>query len=366
MTAAAPAHSSGRLHANDEAAALEDLHRMGCTDGLPVVIPTPARVERMVLALGDDADLSLGAMGPSLGACTIEKLATAAVMAGCLPDYAPVVRAAALAILDPVFDLTEVQSTTHSIAPLFIVNGPARLLCGPIASGTGALGPGHRANASIGRALRLAMINIGGGRPGISDMALLGHPGKFSFCLAEAEEASPFLPLHTTRGFEAEQSAVTVIGTDAPHSVVLEDIGDPTSGERLLRSLAATLASIGNNNALMGAVGGSTGQVAVVLNPEHTDTLHRQGYTRESVAAGIVEHAVVSSTDLRNAMGPAHRIEPDTEFPCFRSPDDILVLVAGGGGMYSVVLPSWCGGPHVNRAVSKEIVLDAACDVPGA
>jgi hypothetical protein len=366
MNAAAQAHRPARLRAEDEAAALEDLHRMGCTDGLPVVIPTPARVERMVLALGDDADLSLGAMGPNLGACTVEKLATAAVMAGCLPDYAPVVRAAALAILDPVFDLTEVQSTTHSIAPLFIVNGPARELCGPIASGTGALGPGHRANASIGRALRLAMINIGGGRPGISDMALLGHPGKFSFCMAEAEEASPFPPLHTTRGFEAEQSVVTVIGTESPHSVVIENFGDPTSGERLLRSLASTLARIGNNNSLMGASTGSTGQVAVVLNPEHADTLHRQGYTRESVAAGIVEHAIVSRAQLRNAMGPAHRIEPGSEFPCFQSPDDLLIVVAGGGGMYSAVLPSWGGGPHANRAVSKEIVLDAACDVPNA
>jgi hypothetical protein len=367
MSVAAAAPGSGRLHAPDEAAALEELHRLGCTDGLPVVIPTPARVERMVLALGDEADLSLGAMGPKLGACTIEKLAAAAVMAGCLPEYAPVVRAAALAILDPVFDLTEVQATTHSIAPLFIVNGPARELCGSIASGTGALGPGHRANASIGRALRLAMINIGGGRPGISDMALLGHPGKFSFCLAEAEEASPFPPLHTTRGFEAEQSVVTVIGTDAPHSVCVEtDADDPTSGERLLRSFAGALAGSGTNNALSAGAEGIHGQVVVILNPEHADLLHRQGYTRESIAAGIQERAVVSGALLNDATSTPLALADDREYRCFRSPDDILVVVAGGGGMYSAVLPSWCGGPHRNRAVSKEIVLGASCDVPGA
>jgi len=364
MSIAAPAQVFGRLHAPDEAAALEELHRMGCTDGLPVVIPTPERVERMVLALGADADLSLGAMGPKLGACTVEKLAVAAVMAGCLPDYAPVVRAAALAILDPVFDLTEVQATTHPIAPLFIVNGPARELCGPIASGTGALGPGHRANASIGRALRLAMINIGGGQPGLSDMALLGHPGKFSFCLAEAEEASPFPPLHTTRGFEAGQSAVTVLGTDAPRTVKgFLDVDDPTAGARLLKLLAGALTGSGTNNA-RAAGGGLNGQVAVILNPEHADLLHRQGYTRESIAAGIQERAVVSGARLNDEARTSPGFDPDETYPCFGSPDDILVVVAGGGGVYSVALPTWCGGPHMNHAVSKEILLGQACEIP--
>ena len=165
------------LNASDEAEALEDLHRRGLTDGLPVIIPTPARVTRMVLASGFDADMVLGTMGPGHGIATIEKVAVAAVMSGCLPDYMPVVLAAVKAVIDPIFDLTEMQATTHCTAPLIIVNGPARHTCGPISSGYGALGPGHRANASIGRALRLAMINIGGGRPGTSDMALLGHPG---------------------------------------------------------------------------------------------------------------------------------------------------------------------------------------------
>ena len=138
-----------------------------------------------------------GVMGPMLGTATVEKVAVAAVMAGCLSDYMPVVIAAVKAVIDPVFDLTEMQATTHCTAPLIIVNGPARHNCGPISSSYGALGPGHRANASIGRALRLAMINIGGGRPGESDMALLGHPGKFTYCLAENEELSPLPPLHS-------------------------------------------------------------------------------------------------------------------------------------------------------------------------
>lgn len=152
------------LTAADEAAALEDLHARGFTDGLPVIIPTPARVSRMVLASGLESDMVLGTMGPGHGIATIEKVAVAAVMAGCLPDYMPVVLAAVKAVIDPVFDLTEMQATTHCTAPLIIVNGPARHNCGPISSSYGALGPGHRANASIGRALRLTMINIEIGR----------------------------------------------------------------------------------------------------------------------------------------------------------------------------------------------------------
>ena len=208
------------LSSADEAQALEDLHQRGCTDGLPVVIPTDDRVARMVLASGQAGDMVLGTMGPGHGVASIEKIAVAAVMAGCLPDYMPVVVAAVKAVIEPAFDLTEMQATTHCTAPLVIVNGPARHNCGPIVSGTGALGPGHRANASIGRALRLTMINIGKARPGSSDMALLGHPGKFTYCLAEDEEGSPFPPLHVSLGFAAEDSVVTVVGAEAPHSVL--------------------------------------------------------------------------------------------------------------------------------------------------
>ncbi len=350
------------LKAPDEASALEELHRMGCTDGLPVVIPTPDRVARMVLATCLDGDLSLGAMGPALGACTVEKLAIAAVMAGCTPDHMPVVLAAARAVMNPAFDLTEMQATTHCTAPLLLVNGPARKECGPIASGFGALGPGHRANASIGRALRLAMINIGGGRPGRSDMALLGHPGKFTFCLAEAEEESPFEPLHAALGFAADSSVVTVIGAESPHSVIaVTDADDPRSADRLLSSLAGAFANAATNNAALGG-----GAAVVVLNPDHANALAVAGHTRRSIARAIYERAAnprvaLSQTGvagiLRGAGDPVR---------CFATPDDVLVMVAGGGGLYSVVMPSWCAGPHRNRAVSQLIAVGQACDLPGA
>lgn len=341
------------LTAADEAEALEQLHTMGCTDGLPVVIPTAERVARMVLAMGYDADLELGTMGPNVGSCTVEKLAAAAVMAGCLPDYAPVVLAAAQAVMDPIFDLTEVQATTHSISPLIIVNGPARQWCGGIHGGFGALGPGYRANASIGRALRLAMINIGGGRSGTSDMALLGHPGKFTMCLAEDEENSPLAPMHTSLGFAEDQSAVTVLGVDAPHSVIFSaDADNPDSPEILLSSLAAGFASVTTNNSAL-----RNGQAALCLNPDHAAVLAAAGHDRTSIQERIVELAIAGPSSMRKNTG-------DKELRCFREPQDLLVFVAGGGGLYSAVFPSWCAGPHSNRAVTTEIQVGQACAIP--
>jgi hypothetical protein len=339
---------SSLLEARDEAAALEWLHEQRCTDGLPVVIPTPERVERMVLASGLDADISLGAVGPNLGEATVEKVAVNAVMAGCLPDHFPVVVAAIRAVCDPVLDMTEVQSTTHNVAPLVIVSGPARAACG-VSGGWGALGYGHRANASIGRAVRLCLVNLGGGWPGVSDMALLGHPGKFTYCLAEDEEVSPFPPL-------VDHSAVTVVCVEAPHSVIGSlDVDDPTSSERMLATLGATIASSGTNNAHSGA-----GAVVVVLNPDHASVLARQGHDRESIKAGIVRHAV--NRHLAEVAPPGRRVDP--EAAALRSPDQIVLLVAGGNGLYSSVMPSWGGGTHRNTWITHPIDLDQACMLP--
>ncbi len=348
------------LEAVDEAAALEQLHELGCTDGLPVVIPTQDRVGRMVLASGYDADLLLGDMGPALGACTVGHVAACAVMAGCLPDHMPIVVAAVRAVLDPAFDCTEMQATTHAIAPLVIVNGPAAGWCG-LHGGFGALGPGHRANASIGRALRLTMINVGGGRSGTSDMALLGHAGKFTMCLAEDEAASPFEPLHVARGFRSEQSVVTVIGTDAPASVMgVLDADDPTSTDRLLTSLACGFSSVTTNNAAL-----RYGQAALALNPDHVAALAAAGHSRRSIQQAVVERAVVPGSVLAASAATMGSLDPDREYACFREPEDLLVFVAGGGGLYSAAFASWCAGPHRNRAVSVEVEVGQACAIPG-
>lgn len=347
------------LSAVDEETALEDLHARGCTDGLPVVIPTAERVRRMVLASGQEADMVLGTMGPGHGTATMEKVAIAAVMAGCLPDYMPVVVAAVKAVIDPVFDLTEMQATTHCTAPLIIVNGPARHSCGPVASGYGALGPGHRANASIGRALRMAMINIGKGRPGSSDMALLGHPGKFTFCLAEDEENSPFPPLHVDLGYQVDDSVVTVIGAEAPHSVIYSgDADNPEHYKTLLDLLAIGLANPATNNAVL-----TSGTATVVLNPEHADVLHAAGLTRQDIAQEIYQRSFMEAEEVaRLAAGFAG--EKPRKRQAFRGPEQILILMSGGSGLYSMVMPSWCAGTHVNSASSIKIESDFFCEIP--
>ena len=352
------------LSAADEAEALEMLHRLRCTDGLPAIIPTEKRVAAMILASGLERELSLGEMGPAKGVATVEKVAVAAVMAGCRPEHMPVVVAAVRAVLDPRFDLTEMQATTHCTAPLILVNGPARHDQGPIASGFGALGPGHRANASIGRALRLAMINIGGGRPGEADMALLGHPGKFTYCLAEDEEASPFPPLHVDLGFAPGDSVVTVIGAEAPHSVLFSGAGDdPERHLRLLEVLAAALANIATNNAVLAG-----GAAVVVLNPEHAELLAAAGLGRQDIAKRLRELCIQPLADLRR-YAPAFAPRQDSAGGkaarhCFAAPEDIIIVTAGGNGLYSMVMPSWCAGPHRNRAVSTPVETGQFCEIP--
>ncbi len=348
------------LTASDEEAALEMLHDLDCTDGLPVVVPTPARVERLVLATGLEADMVLGEMGPMMGIATVQKVGAAAVMAGCKPDYMPLVIAAVKAAIDPRFDLGQLQATTHCTAPLIIVNGPARYDCGPVASGYGALGSGHRANASIGRALRLCMINIGGGRPGISDMALHGHPGKFTYCLAEAEEESPFPPLHTSLGFETSDGVVTLLGCEAPHSVLYSDnADDPEDAEKLLYVLSVGLANIATNNAIF-----TSGTALVVLGPKHADVLGRANLSREAVQQRLWEltHLPTANHDRYGGQFGS-RFSGET-YPAFTQPENILVMVAGGSGLYSMVMPNWGGADHANSAVSVKVENNFFCEVP--
>jgi hypothetical protein len=348
------------LIAVDEADALEQLHRMGCTDGLPVVIPTPERVARCVLATGADPTLSLGVMGPLGAATTIERVATNAVMAGCDPDHMPIVIAVLRALLRPEYDLSEAQSTTHCTAPLIIISGPLVEVWG-IAGGFGALGPGHRANASIGRAVRLCLTNIGGAKPGVSDMALLGQPGKFTMCIAENTAESPWEPCSVAAGFDPFDSVVTVIGVEGPHSVVfVDDADDPDSAIRLLRVLARAIANPGSNNAFM-----RTGSVAVAINPDHAAVLARAGLGRADVQRELHRLATNTRRDLRE-LNPAFAGtgDADDELHALPSPDHVLVLVAGGGGLYSTVFPSWSAGAHLNPILHELIDADQACEVP--
>src|SRR5678815_4073626 len=220
----------------------EDVYAEFCRrewcDGLPFVSPTPERVRAMLAGARTKPAESLGVMPPLWRDCPLEKLAVNAVMAGCEPAYFPVVVGAVQCMLDPAFNLYGVQATTHPVAPLVVVSGPYARTIG-MHAGSGCFGPGFRPNATIGRAIRLVLMNVGGGWPGRHDMATQGSPAKFSFAIAEAETASPWAPLHVSRGFAAEQSVVTMFGGEAPHNVN-DHVGTTAAG--ILNNVADTAA----------------------------------------------------------------------------------------------------------------------------
>lgn len=353
------------LTAASEELAAEALYAAGRSDGLPVVVPTQARVAAMLsCAAGLEPDMALGDLAPSGGRLTVEKAAVNAVMAGCAPEMFPLVIAACEALVDPLFDAGPMQNTTHPVTPLIIVNGPARALYN-VNSGIGALGPGARANATLGRAIRLIMINVGGGRPGVGDMASLGSPAKFTCCLAEAEEASPFEPLHVSRGFRPEDSVVTLLGVEGPHSVIFSFDDAHSSGDQLLKVIGAALANPGSNNIYQGK-----GMVAVVLNPLHARLLAEdQGWTREEVQARLYGYAAMAREELRSLAGA--RADSGTQagdtLRVVQKPTDFLIMVGGDeGGAYSACFPTWGVGEHGNIAVSRKVRTDAFCEIPAS
>jgi hypothetical protein len=314
-------------------------------DGLPIVPPTEERVGAM---LGDrDPERSLGAMPPLWRQATLEKLAVNAVMAGCTPEYFALVIAAVEAMLEPSFNLYGVQATTHPVAPLLIVNGPYGRRIG-LHAGSGCFGPGFRANATIGRAIRLILMNVGGAWPGRYDMATQGSPAKFSYCIAENEEASPWEPLRAG-------DVVTVYGGEPPHNVN-DHVSTTASG--ILTTVADTAVSLGSN------VGWyfSQSQLLVVLGPEHARTIADDGFGRADVQRFLFEHARLPLGTLRlGGMWGMHdwprwmnaTTDPGALMPQVPSPEDIFVIVAGGSGKHSVVIPNCTFSRAVFRAIAE-------------
>ena len=313
------------------------------SDGLPVIAPTEERVDEMLG--GQDGARSLGSMPPLWRQATLEKLAVNAVMAGCEPRYFPVVVAAVEAMLDPDFNLYGVQATTHSVAPLLMVHGPLAAELG-VHGGSGCFGPGFRANATIGRAIRLILLNVGGAWPGRYDMATQGSPAKYSYCIREHVEASPWPALH-------EDNGVTVYGGEPPHNVN-DHVSTGAAG--ILHTVADTAVSLGSN------VGWyfSQSQLLVVLGPEHAKTIANDGFTRADVQRFLFEHARLPLRTLKlgGMWGiqdwPAWMMavrDDEALMPQVPSPDDIFVVVAGGPGKHSAVVPNCC----FSRAVTRRI-----------
>ena len=324
------------------------------TDGLPVVPPTEGRVLRMLAGTRRGPEETVAWIPPRRGRATVERIAINAVMAGCRPEYMPVLMAAVEALADPAFNLNGVQVTTHVTGPLLIVNGPVvREL--DINSGPNVFGPGWRANATIGRAVRLILLNIGGAKPGVLDRSTLGHPGKYTYCIAENEAVSPWEPFHVSRGCRTDESAVTVFAAEAPHSVT-NHVSPDARG--VLTSIADSLATLGSNNMYV------MGEAGVVIGPEHAATMKKDGLSRRDVQEFLFQRARRRLADLtfhgaygkiynRNWPAWVDRENPNEMVPAVERPEDFLVLVAGGqAGRFSAVIPGWA---HWSRAVTRPI-----------
>lgn len=342
----------------DIEAVYEQFYDAEMTDGLPIVPPSRERVDRMIAATDRDPNAVLGTVPPKYGVATIENIAINAVMAGCKPAYLPVLTAAVEAMLEDEFNLYGINTTTHPAAPLIVVNGPIVNEIN-LNYGYNVFGQGWRANATIGRALRLVLLNVGGGTPGKMDRATHGHPGKYSFCIAENERKTPWDPLHVSRGYNEDESTVTVFGTEGPHEV--NDHVSRDSGG-VLSVMADVLATIGNNNAI-----GSRGELVCVFGPEHAETVATDGYTREDVQWFLYDYARTRLGKIRrngpdglydwdaiDVWGKRHRMrDPDAAVPLVERPEDVTILVAGGAGKHSMVLHSFGETASVTKSIGE-------------
>ena len=326
----------------------EFMFDQGFTDGLPVVAPSPERVLRMLRATKRDAQEVVAIVPPNMAEATIEKIAINAVLAGCKPAYLPVVVAAVEAVCTEQFNAHGVMATTMGASPAVIVNGPIRDRIG-MNSGLGALGQGNRANATIGRAVRLVLRNVGGATPGGTERSMLGSSAKFTFAFAEREEHGPWKPFHVEHGYEAAESVVSVFPA-SPGPLVCVDQTSRTA-EALAGSLAMSLQAISHPRS-------RSGEVLMVICPEHVDTIARDGWTRTDLQQRLwdLTHRPVRELliDERAGAGiPPESFGPDGPsaeqleelIPKFASPDNIHIVVAGSGaGKFTSIFPGWASG----------------------
>lgn len=336
------------------AAAIEECFARGWSDGLPVVPPTAKGLAAMLAAAGRDPDEVLGAVPPGRGILTVRELALQALLAGCEPAAMPLLLAIVTAVLDERFNLHGVATSTAGAAPLLIVNGPIRRTLG-LNAGPSLFGPGWRANATIGRTVRLLTRNVGGALPGELDQAALAHPGRYAYCIAENEETSPWQSLHVDRGFRVEQSVVTAFAAWAPHQV---ENNPASTAEEVLWTMADTMVGLGTTNIT------GQGEMVVLLSPEHAATVAGDGWSKADVRAFLWREARRPLMDLRRVgrLSGAERLlaqlpgaEVDDLFeaessslpddalvPVTRSPGGLLIMVAGGAvGKSSACIPSW-------------------------
>jgi hypothetical protein len=327
----------------------ESMYSRGWSDGLPVVPPTPERVLAMLAGTTRRPDEVVAVVPPDLVECSVEKVAINAVMAGCRPEYLPVVLAAVEAACTEEFNAHGLLATTYFSGPLLIVNGPITTAIG-MNSGINALGQGNRANSTIGRALQLVIRNVGGGLPGGVDRATLGNPGKVGWCFAEDEAGSPWEPLSVERGVPAGRSSVTLFAAEGPRAIVDQKSREP---ESLARSLAAALRSVGHPKLVLGF------DAIVVVSPEHARVFREAGWTKARVLERLHELLTGPADELiEGAGGIAEGISQalaGRQVPKFRPNGLWLVHAGGGAGMFSAIIGGWVNGAVGSEITTKEI-----------
>ena len=337
----------------DAASAIELMFETGWTDGLPVVPPSEDLVRKFVSHTGRNGDELIAELPPLGGRATVERIAVNAVMAGCLPEHMPVIITSLQAMMDDRFNLRGVMCSTGIHTPLIIVNGPAAKTL-DINAGYNCFGSGWRANATIGRAVKLALTNLGGAIPGETNKATFGHPGSYTYCVAEDEAANPWEPLHVEMGFDRGDSTVSVFPAEAPHNVMYH----ATDPRNFLTVLADTMCTLGNVQMYV------MGDTLVVIGPEHARFLSEGGWNKRDIRQFLFDNARKPVRLLRRGgppQGDSQRgyfwprfVDPDDDdqmVPVVRAPDRITIIVAGGaGGPHSAYLPGW-GSRRVTRKI---------------
>ncbi|BDH80188.1 hypothetical protein MTTB_15670 [Methanothermobacter tenebrarum] len=311
-----------------------DFYQKKFTDGLPIIPPTPERVEKFYEYSSRDPEEVIAVLPPRNGEATIEKIAINAVMAGCPPQLMPFIENTIMAIADEKFNLAAINATTHPISVAIIVNGPIADEIGFNCS-TGCLGPGNLPNATLGRALRLCLINIAGAIPGIGDHATMGSPAKYTYCFAENEDENPWEPLQAERGFPEKSTTVTVIGAEAPYNV---NDHRSTRPEDILDTIIDTISTAGSNNSHV------PGEILVIMGPEHAKAIATEGWEKDDVKDYIHENAMVPS-NLADRGGRAldKKHVKDEMVKITRSREDVVIVVAGGVGRHTLVAPGFGG-----------------------
>ncbi len=340
---------SRRVHLGDLEDDVEACIERGWSDGLPVTPPTPERVARMLDGTTRAPDEVVAVVPPDLVECTVEKVAINAVLAGCRPEYLPVVLASVEAACTDEFNMHGLLATTYFSGPVVVVNGPVTTRVG-MNSGVNALGQGNRANSSIGRALQLVVRNVGGGRPGGVDRATLGNPGKLSFCFAEDEEGSPWESLAVERGVPAGASAVTLFCGEGPRGVIDQLSRTP---ESLARSFALSLRSVAHPKLAM------VFDAMLVVSPEHASRFRESGWTKQRLRDEILGSLTIDGSELVRGADGCDEGLPEgfasAAIPKFL-PDGLLIVHAGGkAGLFSSIVGGWANGATGSRPVTRVI-----------